>query len=254
MKIAGLQKLTLLDYPGKTAATVFTLGCNFRCPFCHNTDLVTPASDKPSPMLLPEEEFFAFLKKRQGLLDGICITGGEPTLQHDLANFCKRIKDPGFLVKLDTNGSHPAILQYLLENALIDYVAMDVKNSPVHYAETVGFGATNDASSKCNFEIQPIENSMSLLLQGTIPFEFRTTVLNELHTKDFLLETAHWIAGLANKNTYPLSNVAWFIQQFVDSETVFAGEGVFTPWNEDELRSLLPTLQAILPKTALRGV
>lgn len=254
MKIAGLQKLTLLDYPGKTAATVFTLGCNFRCPFCHNADLVTPASDKPSPMLLPEEEFFAFLKKRQGLLDGICITGGEPTLQHDLANFCKRIKDLGFLVKLDTNGSHPAILQYLLENALIDYVAMDVKNSPVHYAETVGFGATNDTSSKCNFEIQPIENSMSLLLQGTIPFEFRTTVLNELHTKDFLLETAHWIAGLANKNAYPLSNVAWFIQQFADSETVFTGEGVFTPWNEDELRSLLPILQAILPKTALRGV
>lgn len=254
MKIAGLQKLTLLDYPGKTAATVFTLGCNFRCPFCHNADLITPANNKPSPMLLSEEELFSFLKKRQGLLDGVCITGGEPTLQNDLADFCKQTKDLGFLVKLDTNGSRPAILQHLLENTLVDYVAMDIKNCPVHYAETVGFDATNDASSKCNFEIQSIEKSMSLLLQGAIPFEFRTTVLNELYTKDFLLETAHWIAGLANKNAYPLSNVAWFIQQFVDSETVFAGEGAFTPWNKDELRSLLPTLQAILPKTALRGV
>lgn len=254
MKIAGLQKLTLLDYPGKTAATVFTSGCNFRCPFCHNADLATPVSNKPSPVLLPEEEFFAFLKKRQGLLDGICITGGEPTLQHDLADFCKRIKDLGFLVKLDTNGSRPAILQYLLENALVDYAAMDIKNCPAHYAETIGLGTTNNALSKCNFEIQPIEESMSLLLQGTIPFEFRTTVVGQLHTTTTLQACAQWIANHAEKKNYPVQNVAWFLQQFVDSDTVLAGEGHFASWNTESLQAVLPNLQALLPKTTLRGI
>lgn len=254
MKIAGLQKLTLLDYPGKTAATVFTLGCNFRCPFCHNADLVTPTSNKPSLVLLPEEEFFAFLKKRQGLLDGVCITGGEPTLQHDLADFCKQIKDLGFLVKLDTNGSHPAILQHLLDNNLVDYVAMDIKNCPAHYAETVGLGATNNASSKFNFEIQPIEESISLLLQGTIPFEFRTTVVGQLHTGTTLQACTQWIASHAEKKNYPVQNVAWFLQQFVDSDTVLAGEGHFTPWSTENLQAALPNLQALLPKTTLRGI
>ena len=251
MKIIGFEKLSLVDYPGKVSCILFCGGCNMRCPYCHNGELVL------NPDLFPpfdDDEIFSYLEKRRRILDAVVISGGEPTLQSGLDEYISRIRDLGLLVKLDTNGLRVDVLKNLVDRKLVDYVAMDVKNSPVHYAETVGFGATNDASSKCNFEIQPIENSMSLLLQGTIPFEFRTAVLNELHTKDFLLETAHWIAGLANKNTYPLSNVAWFIQQFVDSETVFAGEGVFTPWNEDELRSLLPTLQAILPKTALRGV
>ena len=249
MKIAGLQKLTLLDYPGKTAATVFTLGCNFRCPFCHNTDLVTPASDKPSPMLLPEEEFFAFLKKRQGLLDGVCITGGEPTLQHDLADFCKQIKDLGFLVKLDTNGSHPAILQHLLDNNLVDYVAMDIKNCPDCYLETIGL---NDDHGRIT--LQAIEESIDLLLESTIPFEFRTTVVAQLHTATTLQACAQWIASHAEKKNYPVQNVAWFLQQFVDSDTVLAGEGHFTSWNTESLQAILPNLQALLPKTTLRGI
>lgn len=253
MKIAGLQKLTLLDYPGKTAATVFTYGCNFRCPFCHNAELVTgtkPAvSSQHSSLFISEEEFFAFLDKRHGLLDGICITGGEPTLQPDLADFCARIKAKGFLIKLDTNGSNPKVLRVLLQENLVDYVAMDIKNSPETYRDTIGL--TGDCG---HFTLKAIEESMDLLLESTIPFEFRTTVVAQLHSAVTLQSCAQWIAHHAKKNNYPIQSVAWFLQQFVDSDNVLAGEGHFTSWSENDLQSLLPTLQAVLPKTELRGV
>lgn len=253
MKIAGLQKLTLLDYPKKTAATVFTYGCNFRCPFCHNAELVTgtkPAvSSQQSSLFISEEDFFAFLDKRHGLLDGICITGGEPTLQPDLTEFCARIKAKGFLIKLDTNGSNPKVLRVLLQENLVDYVAMDIKNSPETYQNTIGL--TGDCG---HFTLKAIEESMDLLLESTIPFEFRTTVVAQLHSTTTLQSCAQWIAHHAKKNNYPIQSVAWFLQQFVDSDNVLAGEGHFTSWSENDLQSLLPTLQAVLPKTELRGV
>lgn len=253
MKIAGLQKLTLLDYPGKTAATVFTYGCNFRCPFCHNAELANGTKlavlSQHSSLFISEEEFFAFLDKRHGLLDGICITGGEPTLQPDLADFCARIKAKGFLIKLDTNGSNPEVLRALLQENLVDYVAMDIKNSPETYRDTIGL--TGDRS---HFALKAIEESIDLLLESTIPFEFRTTVVAQLHSAVTLQSCAQWIAHHAKKNNYPIQSVAWFLQQFVDSDNVLAGEGHFTSWSENVLQSLLPTLQAVLPKTELRGV
>ena len=149
MKISGLQKLTLLDYPGKMACTVFTYGCNFRCPFCHNAMLVTEENSDS----ISEDEFFTFLKKRQGILDGVCISGGEPTLQKDLAEFIGKIKAMGYAVKLDTNGSKPEVLRNLIEENLLDYVAMDIKNSPAKYSLTCG----------CEVDIALIKESVSII-------------------------------------------------------------------------------------------
>lgn len=247
MRIAGLQKLTLLDYPGKTACTVFAPGCDFRCPFCHNADLVVGTSTAaPVFPSVPEEEFFAFLAKRHGLLDGVCVTGGEPTLQPDLAEFLARVKAEGFAVKLDTNGSRPAALRSLLDAGLVDAVAMDVKNSPAGYAKTIGAAAS--------FDLSPVEESMRLLLAGSVPFEFRTTVVGGLHTTNDLAEIARWIASLANDAGADPAQVRWFLQNFEDAESVIAGPGAFMPWQESDLKAALPRLQETLPYTALRGV
>ena len=181
MRIAGLQKLTLLDFPGKTAATVFTPGCNFRCPFCHNADLVTGEAGRDGAAAdssaLSIDELFAFLGKRQGLLDGVCITGGEPLLQSGIDEFCTRVHELGFAVKLDTNGSFPGRLRALVEEGLVDYVATDVKNAPERYAETVGVPA---------FDLAPVQESLDFLRSGAVPYEVRTTVVRELHTADDL--------------------------------------------------------------------
>lgn len=233
MRIAGIQKLTLLDYPGKTAATVFTPGCNLRCPFCHNADLVTEADTAPDVNTL--DEFLTFLGKRHGLLDGVCITGGEPLMQPGLADFCARIHDAGFAVKLDTNGSFPDRLRDLVKTGCIDFVAMDVKNAPDRYAETVGVSA---------FDYAPVQQTLDNLLSGTVPFELRTTITRELHTADNLRALARWIAGAP----------AWFLQNYLDAESVLAGPGRFHAWDPDELRTLLPELQAIVPGTQLRGI
>lgn len=295
MKIAGLQKLTLLDYPGKTAATVFTPGCNFRCPFCHNADLVAgippaqedalgfraraaaaqdegarPSSAPESPHgaagmrgkkdldrsvdyecaetpfpSIPEETFFAFLEKRHRLLDGVCISGGEPTLQPELAAFCARVKNAGFDVKLDTNGTRPAVLRELLSDGLVDFVAMDVKNAPERYTETAG---------AANLSLATLEESMLLLLSGAVPFELRTTVVRELHSPANLQSLACWIARLAQTAGAQPADVAWHLQSFEDSPTVLAGEKVLSPWQDDELRNLVPSLREILPRTSLRGI
>ncbi len=250
MKIASLQKLTLLDYPGKTACTVFTPGCDFRCPFCHNTELVAPTADGASNGGFPsvsEDELFAFLGKRHGLLDGVCVTGGEPTLQHDLAQFCARVKAEGFAVKLDTNGTRPEVLRALVDAGLVDMVAMDVKNAPARYAETTGIA--QDA-----FGIAPVEESMLLLLSSGIPFEFRTTVVRELHDAASLQDLARWIARLAEQAGADPARVPWFLQGFQDSAGVLAGEGALSAWSTDDLRGVLPSLQEVLPLAALRGV
>ncbi|MEG1831045.1 MAG: anaerobic ribonucleoside-triphosphate reductase activating protein [Raoultibacter sp.] len=237
MKLSGLQKLTLLDFPGKTAATVFTPGCNFRCPFCHNSDLVVGEIFE-GHATFPEislEEFFSFLEKRHGLLDGICITGGEPLLQNGIEDFCRRIKAEGFAIKLDTNGSFPEKLRALVDAGLIDYVAMDVKNSPARYGETVGLPA---------FDSEAVQASIDYLLRGAIPYEFRTTVVRELHDAESLRALACRLKGAS----------AWYLQSFIDAETVLAGPQVLHPYTPEELQALLPPLQAIIGPTHLRGV
>ena len=163
--IHGFQKMTMLDFPGKVACTAFTAGCNFRCPFCHNASLVTHI-DREN--FVSEDEFFSFLNKRKGILDGVCITGGEPTLQPDLTEFIKKIKNAGFAVKLDTNGYNPNILGSIVNEKLVDYIAMDIKNSKESYRKTVGIE---------NFNIEPIEKSIEILKNGGVDFEFRTTVI-----------------------------------------------------------------------------
>ena len=248
MNIAGLQKLTLLDYPGKTAATIFTAGCNFRCPFCQNVDLVNPARMADLP-LLSEEDFFSFLDKRQGLLDGVCITGGEPTLQVDLSQFCLKIKEKGFLVKLDTNGSKPHMLRALIEKGCIDYVAMDIKNTPEEYEATAGL-----KDKEVLDIVNAVTKSILVLLRASIPFELRTTVVAELHSKKALTSLASWLVEQTITAGKQPTDIHWYLQQFVDSETVLAGEHRFTSWNEADLHAILPHLQAILPHTALRGI
>ena len=209
--ISGLQKMTLLDYPGKVACTVFLQGCNFRCPFCHNSDLL----GKEGPETIPVETLMTFLKKRVGLLDAVCITGGEPTLQKDLGSLIRQIKALGFLVKLDTNGSRPQVLKALVEEGLVDYVAMDIKNSPSRYGETVGLP---------NMELSGVEESIRYLLEDHVAYEFRTTVAEELHDEASMEEMGAWLCSfLPGKK--PKSH---YIQPYVDRDSVLT-QGLHTP-------------------------
>ncbi len=195
MVIQGLQKLTLLDYPEKVACTVFTAGCNFRCPFCHNASLVI---DTHRNKEISEEAFFSFLEKRRGILDGVCVTGGEPLIQQGIEDFLARVKELGFAVKLDTNGSFPDRLKRIVESGNVDYVAMDIKNSPENYGRTVGIEG---------YDISGVNQSIRYLLRGNIPYEFRTTVVREFHQRSDFEAIARWIAGAKR----------YYLQQFVDS-------------------------------------
>ncbi len=217
--ISGLQKMTLLDFPGKVACTVFLQGCNWRCPFCHNSELLPGKGEE----LMTEDAFFKFLKSRQGLLEGVCVSGGEPTLYKELPAFLEKIKALGFAVKLDTNGSRPEILKALVARGLVDYVALDAKNSPAMYAQTVG---------KENFDLAPVEESMRFLIDGDIPYELRTTLVCPLHDEKSVVEMGQWLAGLVpGKKPEKL-----FLQRFADRDTVvFAGlsapeEDVVAQW------------------------
>ena len=230
MKLMGLQKLTLLDFPGKMACTVFTGGCNFRCPFCHNASLVlAPGQDGT----IPEEEVLALLRRRRGILDGICVTGGEPLLQPDLADFLRRCRAEGAQIKLDTNGALPDRLQALTAQGLVDFVAMDLKNSRARYGETVGVPG---------LDLAPVEESVRFLLQGTVPYEFRTTVVRGLHTADDLAAIADWIAGAQS----------YWLQQFVDSgDLIGSGMSAFSP---AEMRGFLAEVRRKVPAAGLRGI
>lgn len=183
MRLGGYQKLTLIDYPGKIATTVFTVGCSFRCPFCHNPELVLPPQF-PAPNNM-EAEFFEFLKKRKGKLEGVCITGGEPTIQADIIDFIKKIKALGFLVKLDSNGSRPDILKKVIDEKLVDFIAMDIKNSPRKYSKTVG----------TKTDIRRIKLSVGLIMNSGIDYEFRTTVVPGIHSEKDFEDIAKWIGG-----------------------------------------------------------
>ena len=232
MRIEGLQKTTLLDFPGKVACTIFTEGCNFRCPFCHNSSLVI-CDKKGEDPTYSEEEILKFLKKRQGILDGVCITGGEPMMQSDLEEFIEKIKKLGYLVKLDTNGSEPMRLKKLIDDGLIDYVAMDVKNCKEEYARTIGVK---------NYPIDRIEESISILLEDRIPYEFRTTVVKEFHTAENMIRLAQWIKGAKN----------YYMQQFVDSEDVMV-KGLHS-CDPEEIFQWKKKLEQYIDNVEVRGI
>ena len=187
MKIGGLEHLTLIDYPGKVAATVFTIGCNFRCPYCYSPEIVIPEKIKNQP-IIPEKEFFAFLDGRKGLLEGVVICGGEPTIHQDISDFIKKIKEKSFLVKLDTNGSNPKVLDNLIRGNLIDYVAMDIKGPKEKYGLMTGLN-----NQWSNVMMEKIERSVEILKSSNIDYEFRTTVVPDILKKEDILKIVDWI-------------------------------------------------------------
>lgn len=235
MKISGLQKMTLLDYPGKVACTVFLGGCNFRCPFCHNSELL----GQNVPQFIMEDELFAFLQKRQGLLEAVCISGGEPTLQPKLSEFISKIKELNFLVKLDTNGYRPDVLRQLLEDGLLDYVAMDVKNDLEHYPLTCGLNS---------IDINAIQESLSLLLQVKTEYELRTTVVEQLHNADSFKGITAMLQRLSPEHKCQ----KYFLQPFVDRETVIYSN--FTAPSEERLFEYKKILEQASEIVAIRGL
>ncbi|MBO4235453.1 MAG: anaerobic ribonucleoside-triphosphate reductase activating protein [Firmicutes bacterium] len=229
MNIQGLQKMTLLDFPEHVACTVFLGGCDFRCQFCHNYELV----EGVMPDAMSEEEFFEFLSKRHGLLDGVAITGGEPCLRKDLPEFIKRINDAGYPVKLDTNGNHPDILKKLLDEKRVAYVAMDIKNSPSKYAETIGLES---------FDLAKVNESIRLLLSSDIDYEFRTTVISQYHDENDFREIGEWINGAKN----------YFLQEFTDRDAV--PDHSLTAPTPEEMIKYRDTVSPFVNFAAIRGV
>ena len=230
MRIGGLQKLTLLDYPGKVACTVFLIGCNLRCPYCHNPGLVLPESMDGQE--ISADEILGFLEQRRGKLDGVCITGGEPTLWQELPEFISDIRSLGYAVKLDTNGTNPDMLKELLSDGLLDYVAMDIKNSPQRYAEACG-GV--DILSE-------VQESVLLLQDSPTDYEFRTTVCRPLHTEREMEEIGRWLRGAKR----------YFLQPFVDTGDLVSG-GVQAHTREELVR-LRQAVLPYIPNTELRGI
>lgn len=230
MQIHGFQKMTMLDYPGKVACTLFTAGCNFRCPFCHNALLVTEIDGAAT---CDFGEILSYLKKRRGVLDGVAVTGGEPLMNRDVPELLKQLKDLGYAVKLDTNGSYPALLREVVSAGLVDYVAMDVKNSKEKYALTVGLP---------NLDLAPIEESVNFLLSGAVDFEFRTTVVKEFHTEADIAAIADWIEGAPR----------YFLQNFKESDHMI-GSGLHAH-DENTLNRMRAVAARKIPTAALRGV
>ena len=229
MKITGLQKLTLLDFPGRTAATVFLAGCNLRCPFCHNSRLVLERDYTP----IPEEEVMAYLKKRVGLLDGVCVTGGEPLLSDGTLEFLGRIQALGYEVKLDTNGTFPEKLEEALKSGYVDYVAMDIKNTPEKYPETVGVSA---------FDVECVKRSVELLKSSGVAHEFRTTLVDTLHTVEDVEQMAKWLG----------ENESYYLQRFVDSGEIL--EKGLKALSDEVMQKCLKIASKYVGKAQLRGV
>ncbi len=230
MRIDGLQKMTLLDFPGKVACTVFTGGCNFRCPFCHNALLVTELPENPDYTV---DEILSFLKKRAGLLDGVAITGGEPLMNPDISDFIKQIRDLGYSVKLDTNGSYPDRLKSIVGEGIVDYVAMDIKNCKEKYAETVGLKS---------YDLSKIEKSVDFLKTNAVDYEFRTTVVKEFHTVEDIRKAAEWIKGAKR----------YFLQNFVDSGNLI--DGSVSGVDKSIMLEMQKTAAEFVPQTQIRGI
>lgn len=227
MLIGGYQKLTLLDFPGKVAATIFTGGCNFRCPFCHNAELFTPSET------YTEEDVLKMIESRKHVLEGIAITGGEPTLSPDLPDFMKKIKDMGLLVKLDSNGYRPEVLRKILDEGLADYVAMDIKSSKEHYGEVAGLP---------DIDMGKICESVDMLMSGKTDFEFRTTVIPELHSEEDFYAIGEWIRG----------EEKYFLQGYKDSEMVY--DRKFSQPSAQLMEEIRGILLPYIPNTSVRGV
>lgn len=229
MKICGIQKTTLLDFPGHVAATIFTGGCNFRCPFCHNSDLL----DSRIPAEYSEAEVLSFLKRRTGILEGVAITGGEPTLQPDLKEFILKIRQLGLRVKLDTNGYRPQILHSLCKDGLLDYIAMDIKTCKERYAEVSGLPSV---------QLEKIEESIRIIMDSKIPYEFRTTAVQGLHSKEDFEKIGAWISGCDY----------YYIQNFTDSEHVL--QSGFSGFPKEKLVSFLDAVRPYVKNVSLRGI
>ena len=226
MIIRAVQKLSVVDYPGLLCATVFTPGCNLRCPFCHNGTLVL--DDEPN---VSEQVVFDFLGTRKNKLDAVCLSGGEPLLQKGVEAFLRKVKDMGFKTKLDTNGTKPQYLKELLESGVVDYVAMDIKNSPAKYAETVGVKA---------FSLKPVYESINIIKSSGVDYEFRTTVTKTFHDEKGLVEASHMIEDAA----------VWYLQTYRESENVIdkSVEG----YSEEEMKCLCENLRKTVPFVRLR--
>jgi len=231
MLFGGLQKTTLVDYPGKVAATVFAVGCNFRCPYCHNPELVLPELIKKQPKIT-EKEILDFLKKRQELLEGLCITGGEPTIQSDLIDFIKKVKDLGFLIKLDTNGSCPNILNNLIEEKLIDYVAMDIKSPKEKYK----------IFSEDENIIEKIDKSIEILKKDKIDYEFRTTLVSDILDEKDILAIVEWIKSAPN----------YYLQRFKKDKVLDEKFKNAQPWTEHRTKQLLKKIKPYFSKCNIR--
>ncbi len=233
MIIGGMRKLSTLDYPTRLCVTVFTKGCNFRCPFCHNSSLVLKEKFDCGENIC-QKDIFEFLKKRKGLLDALCLTGGEPLINDisEIINFLPTVKEQGFLVKLDTNGSYPEKLSLLIKENLVDFVAMDIKNSLSKYGETVGI----------DVKTEDIQKSVGILMNGNVDFEFRTTVVKNLHDEESMKEIGKWLEGTEK----------YYLQMFVPSEnTIKQG---YEPYTANELENLRRLVLPYIPNTFLRGV
>lgn len=230
MKIYGLNKTTLLDYPGRVAATIFLGGCNFRCPFCQNSSLVLSPDRQPE---IPEEEVLSFLKKRKGILEGVCVTGGEPTLSPELPEFLKKIQDLGYPVKLDTNGSRPQVLKDLASRNLIQMTAVDIKACPNNYPSLCGL---------VHPDLDSIKETVDFLINGSLDYEFRTTVVRELHTEQDFIQIGQWIAGAK----------AYYLQAYRNSEEVL--QPGFSSYSQKELMYFRDILKRTIPLVELRGI
>ncbi len=230
IKIHGLQKLTLLDYPGKVACTIFLGGCNWRCPFCHNASLVRMDG---SEVLIDNDELAGFLKKRQGLLDGVCISGGEPLLRPELADLIRSIRAMGYLIKLDTNGSKPQQLKELVREGMLDYVAMDIKNAPYKYRSTSGCSPEDLAA---------VQESADFLLNGSVEYEFRTTIVREMHSVRDILAIGRWLQGAEH----------YYLQDFTDS-----GDILKPGWHScqpEEMQRFLIAVRQYIPRAGIRNI
>ena len=235
MNIAGLQKMTLLDFPGKVACTVFLQGCNFRCPFCHNSDLL----GKEGPEGMTDEALLSFLDKRRGILDGVCITGGEPTLQPELEKLIRAIKEMGYAVKLDTNGGRPEVLKKLSQAGLLDYVAMDIKNCPERYGETVGIP---------RMDLSRIQESIEFLIKGEQPYEFRTTVVAEFHDETAMESMGKWLESLSSgKKVGRL-----FLQSYMDRDSVL--QPGLHACSREQMETFVRILRPFVDAVEIRGM
>ncbi len=233
MHLGGFQRLTLIDYPGRIATTVFTVGCSFRCPFCHNPELVLGSGNDPAVQKITEKEFFGFLKTRKEKLEGVCITGGEPTIQPDIIDFIKKIKKMGFAVKLDTNGSRPDVLRKIIRGKLVDFIAMDIKNQPQRYNKTTG----------TKVDQERIKLSVDMIMRSRIPYEFRTTVVPGIHTQKDFLEIAKWIRGAS----------AYYLQRYQETKILDPDLKKKTKGKSLDLEKIMDRIKDNFVRVGIRG-